>query len=188
VAAGTYPENIVLQAKVALLGGYPSGGGKRDPSVNATTIDGSKAGSVVTITSVTGVTIDGFTIRNAGGSGFTCIACSYVVSGKITNNNVMNSLEGDGIQMYHCQGTTISGNLISGQCGVLSLAGEDVSDMTVRFPAAVSRPWERIAFPIVATGALLTDRSGRSLPHGPPRRGRIEPLAKVIQRVGKCFD
>ncbi len=29
------------------------------------------------------------------------------------------------------------GNLISGQCGIMSLAGEDVTDMTVKFPAAV---------------------------------------------------
>jgi hypothetical protein len=41
VAAGTYTENITLKENVILLGGYPSGGGKRDVEANETIINGS---------------------------------------------------------------------------------------------------------------------------------------------------
>jgi hypothetical protein len=68
VAAETYPEKIIFRNNLTLWGGYPSGGGERNPEANETIIDGNNSGSVVTFDSVENCTIDGFTIQNGSGS------------------------------------------------------------------------------------------------------------------------
>jgi parallel beta-helix repeat protein len=117
VSSGTYTENVVIAKNLTLTG----------ESKDTTYIDGSGNGRALYLsgsdTNQIWVDISGFTIRNAGGSGFACLACSYVVNGDITNNKMINSIEGDGIQLYHCQGTTISNNLVSGN----KMAGISVS-------------------------------------------------------------
>jgi len=55
VRNGTYNENIVIEKAVRLVGEYP----------NATIIDGSRVGSVITLRSAQSVHIEGFTIRNS---------------------------------------------------------------------------------------------------------------------------
>jgi len=117
VSSGTYTENVLITKNLTLTG----------ESKDTTYIDGGGSGRSLYLsgsdTNPIWVDVSGFTIQNAGGGGFACIACSYVVNGDITNNKIINSVEGDGIQMYHCQGTTISNNVISGN----KMAGISVS-------------------------------------------------------------
>jgi len=108
VSSGTYTENVLITKNMTLIG----------ESKDTTYIDGGGSGRSLYLsgsdTNPIWVDVSGFTIQNAGGGGFACTACSYVVNGDITNNKIINSVEGDGIQMYHCQGMTISNNVISG--------------------------------------------------------------------------
>ena len=91
VAEATYTENITLKSYVELLGGYQTGGtGDRDPETFVTTIDGSGAGSVVTVQQLSGVTIDGFTITKgsaAVGGGIFWFSASGTISGCIITLN-----------------------------------------------------------------------------------------------------
>lgn len=63
VAEGHYPERITLPANVTLLGGFPSGGGTRDPLVHETIIDGQHGGTVITPFPNSDNLVDGFTIK-----------------------------------------------------------------------------------------------------------------------------
>lgn len=72
-AAGTYTERVVPKAGVALYGGFAGTEtelAQRDWSTNATIIDGSAGGSVMTPPSGATATtrIDGFTLRNGAGT------------------------------------------------------------------------------------------------------------------------
>jgi len=90
VAEATYIENITLKSYVALLGGYPSGGGTRDSEANPTIIDGGGDGSVVWCDSVTASGIDGFTIENghsAYGGGIYCFESSFTVANNTFTGN-----------------------------------------------------------------------------------------------------
>ena len=58
------------------------------------------------------VSLKNLTIRNAGGGGFDCIAFSYVTTGEISNNKILNSQEGEGISIRPCHGLTIRANTI----------------------------------------------------------------------------
>lgn len=92
VAAGTYVENVTMGSHVMLLGGYPPGGGERDPEANPTIIDGNAAGSVIWVESKENVTIDGFTITNGrhdvNGGGIYCKRSSPTLTDcKITGNS-----------------------------------------------------------------------------------------------------
>lgn len=117
VSKGTYTENVVIAKNLTLTG----------ESRDTTFIDGNGNGRTLYLsgsdTNQINVDISGFTLRNAGGSGFACLACSYVINGAIMNNRIIDSIEGDGIQLYHCQGMAISSNLISGN----KMAGISVS-------------------------------------------------------------
>jgi len=71
VSAGTYAENVLVErGDVSLLGGYPAGGGARDPVANPTIVDGSATAPAITISGGSGrvvlhsVLVDGFTFRN----------------------------------------------------------------------------------------------------------------------------
>lgn len=85
VAAQTYHQNIVLNSSyIRLLGGYPPGGGDRDPAANETIIDGGAVDPVVTLESKTQVLIDGFTIQNGSapyGGGIHCYDSDATVTG-----------------------------------------------------------------------------------------------------------
>ena len=147
VAAGTYGENIVLDSYVTLLGGYPPGGGTRDPDLNVTTIDGQAVDSVVKVSSKTGVMIDGFTIQNGSanlGGGIYCDNSSPTITNCTINGNTAqnagviycynssptiknctingNTAHNVGV-IYCCEGSptltdcTISGNTASGNGG-----------------------------------------------------------------------
>lgn len=67
VAAGTYTHAIaagMIVSNHTLLGGYPSGGGPRDPVANPTILDGQAARRSFQKTVAGTFTLDGFTVRN----------------------------------------------------------------------------------------------------------------------------
>ena len=100
-AEATYRENTTLDSYVTLLGGYPTGGGDRDPETFVTIIDGNKEGSVVTLNSMTDVGIDGFTIRNgdAGpGGGIYCLESDPAITNCTISGNT--ALRGGGIECF----------------------------------------------------------------------------------------
>lgn len=111
VYSGTYNENVVISKNLTLTG----------ENKDTTTIDGGKNGHVLyaygTLSNKIETHISGFTIRNAGGLGYDCIALSYVNNGNINNNKIMNSDESDGIQLDHCNDVTISDNTVSNNEG-----------------------------------------------------------------------
>lgn len=106
VHSGTYYENVVISKNLILTG----------ENRDATIIDGGKNGHVIDVNgqrfSEIEFHISGFTIQNAGGTGFDCIALSFVNNGNINNNKIINSEKGDGIAADHCNDLTISNNLI----------------------------------------------------------------------------
>ncbi len=107
VYSGEYNENITINNKNIILTGE---------NKDTTIIDGAKSSHVVYAqgSDVYEIKISGFTIKNAGGVGNDCIAFSYLSSGEIYDNKIMNSDQSDGIQLDHCNGITISGNTITG--------------------------------------------------------------------------
>lgn len=111
VYSGTYNENIEVNKNLTLTG----------QNKDTTIIDGEKNGHVVyaygTLGNIKEIIISGFTIINAGGLGYDCIALSYLNDSDISNNKIMNSDESDGIQLDHCKYITISNNIIKNNEG-----------------------------------------------------------------------
>ncbi len=107
VYSGTYTEKIDITKDVTILG----------ENKDTTYVDGGGSGHVINAHGIFGgeiqVTLKYLTIRNAGGSGFDCITFSYVTNGEISNNKILNSLEGEGISIDHCNGVTIRANTIT---------------------------------------------------------------------------
>lgn len=111
VYADTYNENVEINKNLTLTG----------QNKDTTIIDGGKSGHVVYVFGIPAtkieIQISGFTIRNAGGLGYDCIALSYVNNSNINNNKIMNSDESDGIQLDHCEEITINNNIIKNNEG-----------------------------------------------------------------------
>jgi len=113
VAAGNYSENIELDDNIALLGGYPPGGGTRNTYQNKTIIDGSKSNSVVRVLSKQNVAIDGFTIQNGSatfGGGIIYDESSGEILGNRIKDNCAN--HGGGICCYNCSPSIYLSNTI----------------------------------------------------------------------------
>jgi hypothetical protein len=135
VAAGVYPERIILKAGISMYGGFAGSETERSQRIAArygTILDGQAAGTVVTIPQgADNVTVDGFIIRNgkadgAGGidafgnnvtlthnvitlnSGWGVSSYNYVLAAY----NVISYNAGGGIGVS--LGATIRGNLILG--------------------------------------------------------------------------
>ena len=112
VYSGTY-DSIVIQGEY--IGQLTLIGENKDTTI----IDGGDSGHVVRAyeTQVSGNTIEihisGFTIRNAGGSGFDCISLSYAENSTIIGNKLFNGDVGEGIELDHCSEATIRDNTIS---------------------------------------------------------------------------
>jgi parallel beta-helix repeat protein len=106
---GTYNENINITKNLTLMG----------ESKESTFIDGGGNGHVIdaigTYNSKIHVHILRLTIRNAGGeiSGFDCVTFSYVTTSEIADNNILNSQNGEGISLAHCEVITIRNNHIT---------------------------------------------------------------------------
>jgi len=65
VAEGIYMEEVTLQTGISLLGGYPSGGGERNPAVNIAVIDGENIHRCVK--GAENAFLDGFSLENGFG-------------------------------------------------------------------------------------------------------------------------
>src|SRR5207249_8491889 len=112
VAEGTYPENVQLRAGVSLYGGYDAATWTREPATLVTTIGPGPSTSAVAVQgdNVTGVTIDGFTIRS--GDATLPRESAY---GMVLTNSVA-TISGNHI---------VSGNGAAGRDGFAGLAGEN---------------------------------------------------------------
>lgn len=110
VYSGTYNEHVEILQDITLTGEskdsviIDGSGGANEHVVYAHGSDGSEIE----------FRISGFTIKNAHGTGYDCLALSHVNNGEINDNKIMNSEKSDGIQIDHCSGITISGNTITG--------------------------------------------------------------------------
>ena len=117
----TYDENIVLGSCITLEAGWDPASDTRDHETYVTTIDGNAAGSVVTISSKTDVTIDGFTITDGsasyGGGIYSHASSPTLNQCTITGNTA--SDRGVGIYCYGSSPTlnqcTIAGNTGAGR-------------------------------------------------------------------------
>jgi parallel beta-helix repeat protein len=107
VFSGTYYECVTIIKDVTIIG----------ENKDTTFVDGGGTGHVINAHGILDgeihVSLKNLTIRNAGGSGFDCITFSYVATGEITNNKILNSQEGEGISIDHCQDVIIQANTIT---------------------------------------------------------------------------
>ncbi len=117
-AEGEYKENIQLLSDITLLGGYPSGGGARDPSANTTIINGRHDDAAVIINNASNTTIDGFVIINGRqyyGGGISCYSSRHVIlQDCIIESNTAgengNLASGGGAFFAHCYDVRITGS------------------------------------------------------------------------------
>lgn len=124
VAAGRYAGGIVVPPDTALLGGFPPGGGPRDPAANPTILDGEGVtdafGAGVSVVRFPpgsdGTLLDGFTVRGGGlgsGHGILVEDAGPVIRGNIIEEN--EACTGAGVYVsYSTPGTAarLEGNLI----------------------------------------------------------------------------
>ncbi len=137
VAEGTYGENLVLPRRVALLGGFPTGGGPRDPQNHATVIDGQNSGSVIKTNPLSNDLVDGFTVTGGEaeqGGGVYALGSSIFRNLLITGNNA--SQLGGGIfcgQEVTVENCTIENNTATA-APAMALVGEAsvMFTMTIR--------------------------------------------------------
>ncbi|MBN1592442.1 MAG: right-handed parallel beta-helix repeat-containing protein, partial [Candidatus Coatesbacteria bacterium] len=132
VAANTYNENVTFRGYVTMLGGYPPGGGTRDPDVNTTTIDGGRTDRAVAIYKDLCVSIDGFTITGGkaeNGGGILCELSTFQINDCLISENQATK-QGGGIYVKSCDdgdsridGCTISDNYASNYGGGICIIG-----------------------------------------------------------------
>src|SRR2546425_898648 len=93
VAQGTYPENVQLRSGISLFGGYDAATWTRAPAIFVTTIGPGPSTSVVAVQgdNVTGVTIDGFTIRSGDAVGPRESAFGMVLTNRDRKSTRLNS-------------------------------------------------------------------------------------------------
>jgi len=103
VARGFYRESLVVGDGTTLLGGYVAGGGRRDPSLNTTTLQ-SRGGSAVTI--------------RAGGAGGPVRVDGFRITGGRAEN-------GGGV-LLESGVAILTGNTITGNTAVLEIRGVDM--------------------------------------------------------------
>jgi len=93
VAAGRYIEAITVPPDAALLGGFPAGGGPRDPEVNPTLLDGDGTLPIIVHfpAGSDGTVLDGFLVRGAdnpmGGAGILIEDASPLIRGNLIEEN-----------------------------------------------------------------------------------------------------
>ena len=129
VAPGVYYENIVFSGHSIVLGSSYLNSSIYDYIIN-TIIDGSQAGSVVTIANGEDSTtqIIGFTLQNGymdGGAGLMCYLTSPTIAyNRIINNDV--TLNGAGIRL-HTSNASINHNLIANNLAGNTAGGISIS-------------------------------------------------------------
>jgi len=110
VRPGTYYENLTISTKGCTL--------RSEMGPQTTIIDANGTGGVLSIskTQGSGVTIDGFTIKNAATwyGGIFCGGCNAVLTNNIIiGNHVYPSQAGAGIECNSCPKIVIAGNIIA---------------------------------------------------------------------------
>src|SRR5882724_1536572 len=122
VAAGTYAENVELRSGISLYGGYDPATWTRDPATFVTIIGPSPGPSSSAVAvqgdNVTGVTIDGFTIRSGDATGPRESAYGVVLTGSVATISGNHIIAGNGV----AGGAGFSG--LAGQNGVAGLDGQ----------------------------------------------------------------
>ena len=155
VAAATYVENITLNSYVTLLGGYPPGGGTRDPGENETIIDGGHNGHVVTISDKKVVRIDGFTIQNGSatlGGGIYCVNSDATVTGCTICDNTADEFggaiyfEASSVEMSDCvvmnNTSEIGGGIFCYDESSVDLLNCMIAHNTADYGAAIYSCWK----------------------------------------------
>jgi len=101
VAAGTYNENVIFDNtttpdNIKLLGGYDTTFTNINRSItsNVTVIDAGGVDNVILITGVSGVELDGFTLRGSDANGTVAGVYIYASSPVITNNIIESNHHG----------------------------------------------------------------------------------------------
>jgi len=120
VAAGRYQEQLVVPAQTTLLGGFPPGGGTRDPDSSPTVIEyaGREGQALVSFwPGSNGGGIDGFVIRGNTqgdyGGGILVDNAAPVIRGNVIEHN--RACFGGGLALLRPGlGTQVDGNLIRG--------------------------------------------------------------------------
>ncbi len=120
VAEGYYYERLTLDIDgIVLLGGYPNGGGTRNPAIYETGIDGSSGGTTLTISSASNVEVDGFTIRAgaaATGAGLLCTSgVSAVINDCIIEENAATT-SGGGAAFQDSTATFTNNEVLNNTC------------------------------------------------------------------------
>ena len=98
VAQGTYPENVQLRAGISLYGGYDAATWTRVPATFVTTIAPGPSTPAVAVQgdNVTGVTIDGFTIRSGDAVGLRESAYGIVLTNSVATISGNHVIAGNG--------------------------------------------------------------------------------------------
>lgn len=118
VAAGVYAEHITIRAACDLYGGFTGtekNRSERNFGLNKSILNGSEEGGNVVTANGIAVTarIDGFTIRNGGGTdyGISCLSSSPTITNSII------SLNGHGIMCCYSANPLIASNIIKENSG-----------------------------------------------------------------------
>lgn len=134
VAAGTYYERIALKVDCDIYGGFAGTENQRSErnfNLNTTILDGTSGGNVVTVTGMTTIArIDGFAIRNGGGSNNGVY--SYASSSPTITNNTFSGTLSCGISCYRSTNPLITNNIVTkGGISCSSVTGGVVSCNTI---------------------------------------------------------
>ncbi len=81
ITRGTYYEHLPLHDGITLMGGYPVGGGARDPETYVTILRGTVGGSPIMITNAENIALTGLTItggNEGNGGGFFCYGGRHI--------------------------------------------------------------------------------------------------------------
>lgn len=133
VYAGNYPENVVVDERLDLIGGWNG----------TSTIDGGGSGNVIKIIGIaSNAKIENFTIQNSGNyaQGNVFDAGIHILTSLniIINNNISNN-KGDGIYLSNSAGNEIIGNIIKSNdydgIGLYSIIseGNTISKNTIEY-------------------------------------------------------
>lgn len=138
VMAGTYYERVSLKSLVYLYGGFEgteTNRSQRNWTTHLTVLDGSRQGSVVTVTHLgPWAAIDGFTIQNGqaqNGGGIFCTNASPLIANNVIRINVSTNGSGGGIYANGSSSVVANnrfqGNLTTGDGGAVYITARLVS-------------------------------------------------------------
>jgi hypothetical protein len=156
VAEGLYRERVEIgMSGVTLLGGYPAGGGTRDPAAHETVIEGNREWAAVVVSGMGGsllladITIDGFTLARGsswerslsifGGGGLFVEEAAVVITNNVIRDSVITGgAKGGGLYVFRkrAQGSLIADNVISGNVAEDAIGG-GVAIIDLADPATV---------------------------------------------------